>query len=248
MAKTKTAKKKKPKTIAPPKFDDYWQHRMDGATSRLKAAKHLVSHPGTRGSLAENLVREVIREFLPQRWAVGTGFVMDAILGRSNQVDVLIYDQLAMSPVYRDGELVILSPKTAAVAVEVKSVLGKKDISMAFDNICSIKRVDPGVQGLIFGYDGVAANTFLKHVKSWAKPKNAPARNLWPERVFNMGQNFLVLPDPDPAALATKKFIIAQGDDPIVRFFLTATLTHLGLANLRPFMRADKIGAELHKL
>src|ERR1700689_3906755 len=49
--------RRKARTIAPPNFDDYWQHRMDGATSRLKAAQQIVSHPGTRGNLAENLVR-----------------------------------------------------------------------------------------------------------------------------------------------------------------------------------------------
>src|SRR5580698_1532423 len=107
----------------PPSFDDYWQLRMQGATARLSAAQRIVSHPGTRGGLAENLLRELVREFLPQRWAVGTGFIMDVQRGRSNQVDLLIYDQLAASPVYRDGELVILSPGTARVAVEVKSSL-----------------------------------------------------------------------------------------------------------------------------
>src|SRR5438105_2965247 len=100
-----------------PNFDEYWQLRMDGMVSRLKAAQQIVSHPGTRGNLAENLLRELIREFLPQRWATGTGFVMDAELGRSNQIDLVIYDALTSSPIYRDGDLVILSPGTASVAV-----------------------------------------------------------------------------------------------------------------------------------
>jgi hypothetical protein len=247
MAKVARKKqKRKPRTVPPPNFDDYWQHRMEGATSRLKAAQQIVSHPGTRGSLAENLVREVIREFLPQRWAVGTGFIMDVTRGRSNQVDVLVYDQLTTSPVYRDGELVILSPGTARVAVEVKSNLDKKEIPVAYDNICSIKNVDPAVLGLIFGYDGVTDDTFVRHVRAWAKPTGTPPRQRWPDRVFNMGQNFLVSPDPD--ALDTRGFVVARGDDPIVRFFLTTALTKLGLENLRPFMRADKSGQDLHKL
>src|SRR4051812_46839143 len=98
-------------------FDEYWQFRMEGASARLRAAQQIVSHPGTRGSLAENLLRELIREFLPQRWGAGTGFIMDPELGRSNQVDLLIYDLMTTSPVYRDGDLVILSPGAAAVAV-----------------------------------------------------------------------------------------------------------------------------------
>lgn len=249
MAKAAKKKKaKKPKAVSPPKFDDYWQLRMEGATSRLKAAQQIVSHTGTRGSLAENLLRELIREFLPQRWAVGTGFIMSADRKRSNQVDVLVYDQLTTSPIYRDGELVILSPGAAHVAIEVKSYLNKEEIGKAYNNIWSVKTVDPKVMGLIFGYDGVQMKTFVRHAKAWTgkkakESKTNPGRLRWPNQVFNMSQNFVVSPDPGFAGFpADQTFVVAPGDDPIVRFFLTATLTRLRLDNLRPFMRADKTG------
>ena len=54
-------KQGRPRAVAPPKFENYWKLRMDGATMRLKAAQQIISHPGTRGSLAENLLRELIR-------------------------------------------------------------------------------------------------------------------------------------------------------------------------------------------
>ena len=224
-------------------FDDYWQFRMEGVTSRLRAAQQIVSHPGTRGSLAENLLRELIREFLPHRWAVGTGFVIDVERGRSNQVDVLIYDQLTTSPLYRDGDLVILSGGTAHVAVEVKSHLDSQEIPRAYDNICSVKRVDPSVMGLIFGYDGVQSQAFAAHVTAWAKREGTPSRSGWPDRVYNMGQEFLVFPTntTDSGGVAEDtEFSVVKGIDPIVRFFLTASLNRLGLTNLRPFMRADR--------
>ncbi|HOB74124.1 MAG TPA: hypothetical protein PKG54_06325 [Phycisphaerae bacterium] len=246
---------KKPKAVAPPRFDDYWQLRMEGATSRLKAAQKIVSHTGTRGSLAEALLRELIREFLPQRWGVGTGFIMSADRQRSNQVDVLIYDQFAASPIYRDGELVILSPKAAKVAVEVKSYLNKDEIEKAMNNIWSVKTVDSNAKGLIFSYDGVQATTFVEHVKNWERKKRAevkaspPGRTRWPDRVFNMEQNFLMFPDPDCVkAPEDRQYLVAPGNDPIVRFFMTETLTTLGLDNLRPFMRADKTGNVSHTL
>lgn len=232
--------------MAPPEFGGYWQLRMEGATLRLKAAQRIVSHPGTRGSLAENLLRELIREFLPQRWAVGTGFIMNADRRRSNQVDLLIYDQFATSPIYRDGELVILSPGVTKVAVEVKSYLNQQEISNAYNNIQSVKQVDSSVMGLVFGYDGAKATTFGAHVKEWEKSKKSVGREEWPDRVFNMTQNFLMAPDLDFAA--TRKFVVWPGEDPIVRFFLTATLTKLDLDNLRPFMSADRTGAALFKL
>lgn len=231
--------------MADGEFDEYWQLRMGGATSRLRAAQRIVSHPGARGSLAENLLRELIREFLPQRWAVGTGFIMDAERGRSNQVDLIIYDQLTASPVYRDGELVILPPNTARVAVEVKSKLDAERIPQSFGNICSVKHVDPAVTGLVFGYDGVQAGTFRDHVLAWEKGRGKQDRDDWPDRVFNMAQNFLMVPRlaPHPGGPESgRRFEVASAVDPIVRFFLTATLQELGLSNLRPFMRPDRTG------
>ena len=58
-------------------FDAYWRLRMDGATSRLKAVQEIVTHKPTRGTFAESLLRDVIAEFLPQRYAAATGFIMD---------------------------------------------------------------------------------------------------------------------------------------------------------------------------
>jgi hypothetical protein len=79
-------------------FDAYWRLRMDGATSRLKAVQQIVTHNPSRGTLAETLLREVIAEVLPQRYAAATGFIMDRP-GRSNQIDIIVYDQLTDSPV-----------------------------------------------------------------------------------------------------------------------------------------------------
>jgi hypothetical protein len=244
---------RKPKAVAPPKFEDYWKLRMDGATLRLKAAQQIVSHTGTRGSLAENLLRELIREFLPQRWAVGTGFIMDSTTDtagkitrrRSNQVDILIYDQHEHSPVFKDGDLVVLSPGTAKVAIEVKSSLETNDTPDAYDNICSIKAVDAGLQGFIFGYDGAQYKTFAEHVKQWSNV-TVSGRELWPERVFNMGQKFLVMPDPSyNVGVAERRFVVAAEKDPIVQLFLTAVLAQAGVDSLRAFFLTQDTGDEL---
>lgn len=229
--------------MAEAQFESYWQFRMEGVTSRLRAAQQFVSHPGTRGTLAENLLRESIREFLPQRWAVGTGFIMNEDGDRSNQVDLLIYDQLTTSPIYRDGELAILSPGTAHLAVEVKSSLDSKEIPTAFNNICSVKRIDPSVMGLIFGYDGVQASKFGEHVASWSQGEGVPSRTGWPDRVYNMAQAFVVFPKTlmdDGGPAEDTVFAVHKAIDPIVRFFLTASLTRLRMTNLRPFMRAER--------
>ena len=66
-----------------------------------------------------------------------------------------------------------------------------------------------------------------------------------------MTQNFLVVPRPvtdTDGPLTGRRFEVASAVDPIVRFFLTATLQELGMSNLRPFMRADHTGDVLFEL
>lgn len=248
------SKNRKPRAVAPPKFGEYGRLRMEGATMRLRAAKEIVSHPGTRGSLAENLVRDMIRDFLPTHWAVATGFVMDSVTGadgkpagvRSDQVDVLIYDQHHHSPVFKDGELVILAPGAASVAVEVKSELATGHTPKAFDNICSGKMVDPNINGFVFGYDAAEWKTFVDDVKAWERKAGAPGREYWPERVFNMGQRFLMLPDPASANTpADRRFVVAAEKDPVVQLFLTAVLAEAGVDRVRAFFMTENTGDEL---
>jgi hypothetical protein len=232
-------------------FDAYWRLRMDGATSRLNAVREIVTHKPSRGTFAESLLREVIAEFLPQRYAAATGFIMDRP-ARSNQVDIIVYDQLTDSPVYRDGGFVILTPGAAKLVIEVKSELigatkpSDNEIAGAFNNIRSVKRVDPNVRGFIFGYDGNQLGAFVKRVKSWASGPEAVPRTEWPDQVFNLNQAFAMVPTPGTAEgdgrLRDASTHSVYADPAVVRSFLTAALLAINLANVRGFLAADVVG------
>jgi hypothetical protein len=232
-------------------FDAYWRLRMDGATSRLNAVREIVTHNPTRGTFAESLLREVIAEFLPQRYAAATGFIMDRPK-RSNQVDIIVYDQLTDSPVFRDGGFVILTPGTAKLVIEVKSALigaakeSDNEIAIAFNNIRSAKQIDPNVRGFVFGYDGNQGDTLVEHVKTWGLKANKVPRTEWPDRVFNLKHGFGMVPTPgkveDDGSLKDDSTHGIYSDKAIVRSFLTAALQAINLANVRGFLTADEVG------
>ena len=230
-------------------FDAYWRLRMDGAASRLKAVQEIVTHNPSRGTFAESLLREVIAEFLPQRYAAATGFIMDRPK-RSNQLDIIIYDQLTDSPIFRDGGFVVLTPGTAKLVIEVKSALtgGEKDdeIETAFNNIRSAKQVDPKVRGFVFGYSGNQAATFVKHAKNWGLGATPVPRREWPDRVYNLEREFAMVPTPDKVqpddSLKDDSTHGIYTDKAVVRSFLTAALQAINLANVRGFLPADEAG------
>ena len=76
-------------------------------------------HWQTDGEWKESVIRQILRRYLPSSVTVGRGFVIAAGLS-SNQIDVLIFD--SSKPVlFRDGDLVFVTPDAVLGAIEVKS-------------------------------------------------------------------------------------------------------------------------------
>jgi uncharacterized protein DUF6602 len=79
------------------------------------------AHWLTDGEWKESVLRNFLRPNLPRSVEVGRGFVVSA-KGNSNQIDVLIYDS-AKPVLFRDGDLVFVTPDAVCGAIEVKSNL-----------------------------------------------------------------------------------------------------------------------------
>lgn len=81
----------------------------------------LVRHPGELGAGRERVVREFLAKYLPKRFGVSHGFVFDATGAISEQMDVVVYDDLEC-PVFLSAGNVRFFPCEAVVCVgQVKS-------------------------------------------------------------------------------------------------------------------------------
>jgi len=59
---------------------------------KLKRAAQSIEHTGTHGSVNEDHWIDVFRAYLPNRYAVETGFVIDSLGNRSEQIDIVVFD------------------------------------------------------------------------------------------------------------------------------------------------------------
>lgn len=83
------------------------------------------NHWQTDGEWKESVLRSVLRRYLPASVLIGRGFVL-ASDQASHQLDILIYK--AESPVlFRDGDLVILTPDAVLGIIEVKTQLNPSE-------------------------------------------------------------------------------------------------------------------------
>lgn len=113
-------------------------NRLDG----IIGSRHWLSV----GSYKENLLKSLLRNRMPKKYEVGTGFVMtrratERVISR--QIDILIWDAESHSPLFRDGDFVIVPPEACMAAIEVKSTLTAKTLREALQNLDSLSAFLP---------------------------------------------------------------------------------------------------------
>ncbi|MDE3022818.1 MAG: hypothetical protein KGI54_13335 [Pseudomonadota bacterium] len=102
-------------------LEDYFQSLIDECETLKNRVRHLVNdaHWPTDGEWKESVLRSMLRRSAPESVTIGRGFVVHQD-GCSTQIDVLIYDN-SMPILYRDGDLVFVTPSACRGIVEVKS-------------------------------------------------------------------------------------------------------------------------------
>ena len=134
------------------------------AAKRLRqefAELSTVPHNALKGSEAEELVRRFLREHIPKRFDVSSGFVIDPEDTVSRQTDIVVYDAFNC-PVYRASENAGIFPSdNVAAVVEVKSRLTRERLREAFQNIAETKSLKKrGTVSLSQVIDGRAPASF----------------------------------------------------------------------------------------
>ena len=91
------------------------------------------AHWPTDGEWKESVLRSMLKRSAPESVTIGRGFVVHQD-GCSTQIDVLIYDN-SMPILYRDGDLVFVTPAACRGIVEVKSNTSLREFRAAADKL-----------------------------------------------------------------------------------------------------------------
>lgn len=96
-------------------------------------------HSGEKGREAENILKRFLKDHLPKRYDVASGFILDRTDNVSKQTDVIVYDASSCPILETYEDNLIIPADNAAAVVEVKSNLTQKDIEDASEKIAQIK-------------------------------------------------------------------------------------------------------------
>jgi hypothetical protein len=138
-----------------------------------------------RGTFRESVIAEFLRPFLPECYGLHSGEVFSADGAQSAQIDIVLYDRIFSTTLFRDADTMLFPAESVFGSIEVKSHLDSRDLGIAVENIASLKRLartdsdmldflpflrfgvgpefgydtskkNPYI-GIIFGYDGMSA-------------------------------------------------------------------------------------------
>lgn len=107
----------------------------------LEDAAKTITHDGKRGEVTESDWLRVVRSYLPNRYAVDSGIVIDSTGKTSEQIDIVIYD-LHYTPVLLTRESNRYIPAEAVYAVlEAKPTINKELLEYAGGKAESVRRL-----------------------------------------------------------------------------------------------------------
>jgi uncharacterized protein DUF6602 len=101
-----------------------------------------IENPGESGRARENIIRDFVGRLLPGTLGLGTGFVIDAVGGKSRQIDIVVY-RADYHPVFEIGQIKHFLVESVLAVIENKSAISSRaDLASALENIRSVKALD----------------------------------------------------------------------------------------------------------
>lgn len=108
---------------------------------KLRRASRSIAHPGTQGAVNEDHWIETLRSYLPGRYQVATGIIIDSLGARSDQIDVVVFDN-HFTPTLLDQQKHRYIPAEAVYAVfESKPHIDKAYLGYAAEKAASVRRM-----------------------------------------------------------------------------------------------------------
>jgi hypothetical protein len=208
---------------------------------KLRRVNNFTKHAPSIGAYHEEILRSTLRNLLPERYSLRTGFVFHSTEVVSNQIDILIVDEAEpTSYFFKEGNFAVVHPDCVVCGIEVKTFLDKEEFKNAVENINTLKKMaayssyKQSFGGLIFAYEG---NELKPETTDtwWREIKNIPEDlALYPNMVFVLNRGRIDLRPKNDKTKENWGHYFVMGED-----------ENLKVKNLSGFIQAVRKFSEL---
>lgn len=118
-------------------FTKYYEAISNEIHSAEDKFNSLVTHPSSNGFYKENIIRSVIKKYIPSSVKVSSGFILyDG--SHSNQIDVLLHDSKYPS-LFHENDLSVITPEAFLGMIEIKSNADVKNLNESLRKLAEDK-------------------------------------------------------------------------------------------------------------
>ena len=114
------------------------QSQMD---AKLSLSRRTLTHPGTIGDFSELEWLALLSEYLPKRYSVDKGFVVDAAGNVSDQIDIIVYDRHYTPFVFHQNGAKYVPAEAVYAVLECKQDISIANIRYAAKKAKSVRRL-----------------------------------------------------------------------------------------------------------
>lgn len=107
--------------------EQYWMGVLDRLRAEVDVLGTLIDHAGERGRENEIALSRILERFMPSRYGLGTGLLVDAEGGYSRQTDLLVYDK-EQPALFGQTTPLLFPVETVYACIEVKTTLRSGDL------------------------------------------------------------------------------------------------------------------------
>lgn len=172
--------------LKPPKIDKLFEGFKLQLKNEGQYFSNLSDHNGEKGRLNESHLKKVLRQFLPEKYGIGTGFIVssESLDKKDNpQLDIIIYDKLNNAPLYQSEAFGIYPVEMVYAYIEVKTTLTKGEIDSAFKANTYIRNIANNKQYMGLEPINLAPRFYIFAYNS--KPKDKVKLTKHIENAFN---------------------------------------------------------------
>ncbi len=107
--------------------------------AKLQLAEYSITHHGKRGDVAEKHFIEILQAYLPRRYSVDSGIVIDHRGNTSDQIDIIIYDRQFTPTLLDQHDHKYITAEAVYAILEVKPTFDKEYLDYAAKKAESVR-------------------------------------------------------------------------------------------------------------
>lgn len=140
-----------------------FEKESEGIQKDIEKSREEFSHSGLKGDEFEEAVKKLLQKYLPRKYGLANGQIIDSNGGLSKEVDIGICNEYHPFT-YQEGGQGVLFIEGVDCCVEVKSVLNADHLQRAIQNCESVRDLEPKIPEGAQWYQKPGGNSRLQRV------------------------------------------------------------------------------------